>query len=1294
MFVSIYNFFKSRIWLAHLLFIGTLGLFIALGSFIKLEEDISSMLPDSKGITTIRDVLSHTKTGEKLVFLASFRDSSYVNQDSLISATKLYYEGLTASCGKWIDTADLQAGSGMEESMSRIFAEHLPLFLTEKDYLALDSLTRPERIRQSVAANKKVLLSPASIVLKSMIAADPIGMSKTVWAKLALLQFDPDYELYDGYIFSKNGRRLTFFLKPKAQSSETGVNSRFFSALNAYQDSFEAAHPAVHITYFGAAAVAAGNASQMRTDTMVTLSVTIVLLMGLCLYYFRKKRTPLLLFLPVLYGACMGVAVMYLVQGSISVIALGAGAIVMGIAMDYSIHFLSHARESDDMESTIRELQRPLTVGSFTTIAAFLSLRFVHLPLLRDLGLFAAVSLIGAAFCTLIFLPHFPIGKRSTGAGKPTVFERLARIDLSKSRVLLWSIILLTPLMIWWSLRVQFDDDLMHLNYLSPRLKAAEEEVSAASAYALSSQFVISQGRTEEEALQKSEAIWPQLDSMQRHGMIRTSSVPAMLVPSRKQQQERIARWTSFWNEARRTSVIAAVREAARAESFSAAAFERFEKSLVEPPATLDSQSLVDLKSLFPGGFSRDEKGNYYVVAALKIPPNHRRQVMTALSTNSEATVTDRQQAAAQLVQLLNTDFQNIALYSSLIVFFALLIAYGRIELAVISFLPMAISWVWILGLMAMLGIKFNIVNIIISTLIFGLGDDYSIFTLDGLMERYKLKSDHTSSVRQAVYVSVATVLIGLGALLLARHPALRSIAALSVTGILCVLIISQTLQPALFSALIQRRADKGFHPFTAWSLLKSSFAMTWFVFCCVTVSVAGIFLILLWPFHRGSGKLLFHRLLRRGTWSVLYIMGNVRKRVINRRLADFSKPAVYIANHSSFLDILLTTSLNPRLVLLTNKWVYRSPVFGAVVRLAEYYPVADGAEESLEPLRDLTRRGYSIVVFPEGTRSKTDRVQRFHKGAFFISDRLGLDIVPLVIHGAHYTMQKGDWLLKDGTLSTHIYPRIAPQAPMAASTANDKNVAVSGSGEEALLPAYSIRAKEFNVWFRKELAAIKAIDETPAYFREQLIRSYTYKGPVLEWYCRVKTGLERNYETLHQLLPREGDIYDLGCGYGFATYLLHWSAPGRRITGVDYDKEKIATASALHLRDDFVRFDAADLREYPLSAAQAMIISDVLHYLLPAEQETLLLRCVAALKPGGMLIIRDGVTELSTRQKRTALTELFSTRILGFNQTTNELHFISQKWLEAFASTHRMSIEILDQTKFTSNLMFVLRKP
>ena len=78
-------------------------------------------------------------------------------------------------------------------------------------------------------------------------------------------------------------------------------------------------------------------------------------------------------------------------------------------------------------------------------------------------------------------------------------------------------------------------------------------------------------------------------------------------------------------------------------------------------------------------------------------------------------------------------------------------------------------------------------------------------------------------------------------------------------------------------------------------------------------------------------------------TWSVLYIMGNVKKKIINERKENFSKPCVLIANHQSFLDILVMTMLNPKIILLTNNWVWNSPVFGRLVRIAGYYPVSQG---------------------------------------------------------------------------------------------------------------------------------------------------------------------------------------------------------------------------------------------------------------------------------------------------------------------------------------------------------------
>ena len=58
-------------------------------------------------------------------------------------------------------------------------------------------------------------------------------------------------------------------------------------------------------------------------------------------------------------------------------------------------------------------------------------------------------------------------------------------------------------------------------------------------------------------------------------------------------------------------------------------------------------------------------------------------------------------------------------------------------------------------------------------------------------------------------------------------------------------------------------------------------------------------------------------------------------------------------------------------------------------------------------------------------------------------------------------------------------------------------------------------------------------------YFRDMLIKSYTYKGPVLEWYMRVKIRLEKCYTLFDRIVPREGTVVDLGCGYGPLSYML-----------------------------------------------------------------------------------------------------------------------------------------------------------
>src|SRR5690606_35857526 len=127
---------------------------------------------------------------------------------------------------------------------------------------------------------------------------------------------------------------------------------------------------------------------------------------------------------------------------------------------------------------------------------------------------------------------------------------------------------------------------------------------------------------------------------------------------------------------------------------------------------------------------------------------------------------------------------------------------------------------------------------------------------------------------------------------------------------------------------------------------------------------------------------------------SVLHFHPLTKNKTINVLGETFQRPAVVIANHSSFLDTLSIGMLAPRSIFLVNDWVWKSPVFGRAVRALGFYPVSKGLESGLDDLRNKVAQGYSLIVFPEGTRSQDNVVKRFHKGAFYLAEQLQLDIL------------------------------------------------------------------------------------------------------------------------------------------------------------------------------------------------------------------------------------------------------------------------------------------------------------
>ena len=156
-------------------------------------------------------------------------------------------------------------------------------------------------------------------------------------------------------------------------------------------------------------------------------------------------------------------------------------------------------------------------------------------------------------------------------------------------------------------------------------------------------------------------------------------------------------------------------------------------------------------------------------------------------------------QMVNDLALRLSDDFDYIGLCCSIVVFLFLWLSFRCLGLALIAFIPMALSWVWIIAIMQWAGLQFNIVNIILATFIFGQGDDYTIFIVEGLLYEHRTGKPMLPQYRQSILLSALIMLVGIGILVLAVHPAMHSLGAVTLIGMTVVLVMAVTVPPLLF---------------------------------------------------------------------------------------------------------------------------------------------------------------------------------------------------------------------------------------------------------------------------------------------------------------------------------------------------------------------------------------------------------------------------------------------------------------------------------------------------------------
>ena len=1257
LFIGIYNFFGRHKVVFYLFLAACLAVMSFFASRVTFDENITGFFPDTPEAHTMVEVFDNLKIKDKMTIMVSAADAdSIVGEEVLEEVAAEFEKGLMAQVGKTHVTSFVsRVDDGVMGDVTGFVYDRLPLFLTDEDYARFDSLTTRQGIAHQLQKAYTTLLTPSGMVMKDLILKDPLGLSGNVLGHLRDFQPEAKYTLSNGFIYSQDRSNLLMFLTPVFPSGNTRENDKLISAIEEEIARLQEAYPAVRMEYFGGPSLGVYNARQIKRDTFVTLSVALLIIVVFISVVFKRKVSVPLIITPVLFGVLFSLCLIFFIQGSISAIAVGAGSVVFGIALSYSIHVLAHQNHVSSVQQLIKELAYPLTVGGFTTIGAFFGLMFTSSGLLRDFGLFAALALIGTTLFCLIFLPHFLKGQAEVKQGRILgLIERANAYRFDRNKWLVGGVLVLTVVCLFFIHKVGFESDMMALNYEPAHLKRAEQKLSSLFEGTEKTVLFVSVGRTVADAAGVYVQTNRMLSELKEQGLVKNVAQAERFLVSDQEQQRRLRRWDDYWTPEKKKWVREALQAEMEAYPFRKDSFGGFYQWLNTPFHPYDYAMAGSPFGQLLSAWSSSTDSLTMLITQVRLNSADKEAVYRVFKGHEGVVIFDRSYFTGQWVGAVKDDFNLILYISSCLIFLALLLSYGRIELTLMSFLPMFVSWLIILGLMGMFGIQFNIINIIFSTFIFGIGDDFSIFIMDGLQNQYRSGQKVLNAHKTAIFFAAFTTVVGMGAMLFAKHPALRSISLISILGVISVVFVAYTLQPVIFHLFIGRPASKGKPPYTMAGVLQSLVVVVFFLTGYVLLWFYK-FLLRIAPVPGSTRRalsglavrffcrMLLRILLKRGGAGSSAGSGSVPA-------VDLSAPVILWVRQRSDIDILFLLSWSSRLLLVVPEGK-KSLLWRAMARCVGV------VSEDIREVPD----GYSLGVFSERT-------------AVAMSDSLHLDIVPVLIGGSERAVSGGGlFQLHPAWTGTKLLPRVGYSDSVCGTKMEERARVLSDQMDKAL-----------------EQWGVEMDTPDNPWFYHTLIRNYIYKGPVEEWYMRVKVRMERNYGVFHQLIPLRGRITDIGCGFGPLCYMLSMLSKHREILGIDYDEDKIAVARNAYSRTEHLDFVCADALTFEFPESEVFVLNDVLHYMSYAEQEALLKRCAGLLRPGGRIIVRDGNVSDGLRHRVTRLTEFFSTRVLRFNKTAEGLCFASHEMMLRIGEECGMTVRMSRNDSFTSNTIFV----
>ncbi len=832
LFIEIYRYLASHrtVWLVSM--VALLGFFGYFASQIYLEEDIARLLPSSRNEDgSVKLAFSSLRIKDKSFLV--FEDREGVGVDSLCTVVDAFCDRLQERDNQMPEErrtiGNLFSRVEMEDLMFEAVdyvEQHLPSYIDTACYAGFDTLLTEQNIVRQLAENCAQATSLIGEAFPELLQMDPIGMRYVLMDQLGgLLQSaGGTYKIVNNHLFVPDSTVAIAVITPRFASTDSGNGAILFEWVNEYVADFAASVPGVKIGYHGTSANGAYNSWTLKKDIRNNIVWSLVIVLLVIFVCFRNWNTIPLLCLPVIFGTLFGLAIMYFIKGQFSLLALGIGAVVLGVALSYVLHVITHYKYVGDPEQVLRDQVKPVLMGCVTTIGSFLGLIFINTDLLQDFGLFASFAIVGTTLFSLIYLPpFFDAKKNKTNRHAFALLDRINAYPIDRNRGLLCVIGVLTVVCVGYYLAggTNFDADMRNLGYFPEHLKESDALMRNKTFNGNRSQYFAASGETMEDAIENFADLATKLDSLQEEGLVRNYTHTSDLFITKRMQQERIDAWHRYWSEERLAEVRRLIERCAPKAGVNAQAFEPFFEAATRP---YEPDALYEA-GIIPEGYvstmmEQTYDGSYLCFSTVYCEPDSVRsdstdyhRICDAIAQEPNLMVLDTYYYATDTLRQLGKDFDVLQWVSMAFVLLVLLVSFHwNLKHALLCFLPIVVSWIIVLGAMNIFGLQFNQINIIISTFIFGIGVDYSIFVMNGLIGGDEKSGDRQAHNRllnyhkTAILFSAVALVVTVGSMNFAVHPAIRSVGFATLVGMIAAVLFAYVVEPFLYRWLCGRK--------------------------------------------------------------------------------------------------------------------------------------------------------------------------------------------------------------------------------------------------------------------------------------------------------------------------------------------------------------------------------------------------------------------------------------------------------------------------------------------------------